>query len=302
MLIVAAVLGIYAWRASRLDIKQVERMRERSTVFDMDGKVWSRMQGENRVPVPLADVSPFFIASLLAREDTRFFSHPGVDPKGLVRAVVRTAQGQQQGGSTLTQQLARNSLEELGQRKSLDRKLLEAFVSLRVERNYTKEEILSHYMNRIYFGSGVYGIEMAAKVYFAKSASELSLRLLESLAPGASSLFSGIGASWSAQPFSVHRERGFYMHVNAEIIFYGGTHPDATVWIDGKEIKLSPDGTFRYHFKLPDGEYAIPIVAQSPDKVEKRTATLSFTRGTVRVGSVADTGQPPYLDPLIGRK
>ena len=174
VLIVALVLGIYWWRASRLDIHQVERMRERSTVFDMDGKVWSRMQGENRVPVALADVSPFFIASLLAREDTRFFSHPGVDPKGLVRAVVRTAQGQQQGGSTLTQQLARNSLDELGQRKSLDRKLLEAFVALRVERNYSKEEILSHYMNRIYFGSGVYGIEMAAKVYFGKAASELS--------------------------------------------------------------------------------------------------------------------------------
>ena len=173
-MLVALVLGIYWWRASRLDIRQVERMRERSTVFDMDGKVWSRMQGENRVPVALADVSPFFIASLLAREDTRFFSHPGVDPRGLVRAVVRTAQGQQQGGSTLTQQLARNSLDELGQRKSLDRKLLEAFVALRVERNYSKEEILSHYVNRIYFGSGVYGIEMASKVYFGKSASELS--------------------------------------------------------------------------------------------------------------------------------
>ncbi len=204
MLIVAAVLGIYAWRASRLDIKQVERMRERSTVFDMDGKIWSRMQGENRVPVPLADVSPYFIASLLAREDTRFFSHPGVDPKGLVRAVVRTAQGQQQGGSTLTQQLARNSLEELGQRKSLDRKLLEAFVSLRVEKNYTKEEILSHYMNRIYFGSGVYGIEMAAKVYFGKPAAELSL--------GEAAMIAGIiRAPTKASPFTnpkrAHAER-----------------------------------------------------------------------------------------------
>ncbi len=136
----------------------------------------------------------------------------------------------------------------------------------------------------------------------SESASELSARFAEILAPGESSLFSGIGASWSAQPFSVHRERGFFMHVNAEIIFYGGTHPDATVWVDGREIKLSPDGTFRYHFKLPDGEYAIPIVAQSPDKVEKRTATLSFTRGTVRMGDVSSTGQPPYLDPLIGRK
>jgi hypothetical protein len=137
---------------------------------------------------------------------------------------------------------------------------------------------------------------------FSESASELSQRFAEVLAPGPFSLFSGVGASWSAQPFSVHRERGFFMHVNAEIIFYGGTHPDAQVWVDGQPVKLSPDGTFRYHFKLPDGEFAIPIVAESPDKVEKRIATLSFARGTVRVGRVDDTSQPPYLDPLIGKK
>ncbi len=175
VLLVAAVLGIYAWRASRLDVHQIERMRERSTVFDMDGKVWSRLQGENRVPVALADVSEFFIASLLAQEDTRFYHHIGVDPRGLARAVVQTIKRNPQGGSTLTQQLARNSLDELGQRKSIDRKLLEVFVALRVERTFTKDEILSHYMNRIYFGSGVYGIEMASKVYFGKSAADLSL-------------------------------------------------------------------------------------------------------------------------------
>ncbi len=127
-----------------------------------------------------------------------------------------------------------------------------------------------------------------------------SLSLVESLfKPAESSLSSGFGASWSAQPFS---QRGFFMHVNAEIIFYGGTDPNATVWVDGQEIKLSPDGTFRYHFKLPDGDFAIPIVAQSPDKVEQRSATLSFVRGTSKVGKVDDTGQPPELDPLIGRK
>lgn len=136
----------------------------------------------------------------------------------------------------------------------------------------------------------------------SESASGLSGALLETLGPTTSSLFSGIGASWSAQPFSVKRERGFFMHVNAEIIFYGGTHPDATVWIDGKEIKLAPDGTFRYHFTLPDGDFAIPIVAQSPDKVEKRSATLSFVRGTSRVGDVGSTSQPGELKPLIGKK
>ena len=136
----------------------------------------------------------------------------------------------------------------------------------------------------------------------SESASGLSGLPLESLAPGPTSLFSGIGASWSAQPFSVKRERGFFMHVNAEIIFYGGTDPDATVWVDGQEIKLAPDGTFRYHFKLPDGDFAIPIVARSPDKVEQRSATLTFVRGTSRVGDVGATAQPAALDPLIGKK
>ncbi len=136
----------------------------------------------------------------------------------------------------------------------------------------------------------------------SESASGLSGALLETLGPTTSSLFSGIGASWSAQPFSVKRERGFFMHVNAEIIFYGGTHPDATVWVDGQEIKLNADGTFRYHFTLPDGDFAIPIVAQSPDKVEKRSATLSFVRGTSRTGDVGSTSQPSELKPLIGKK
>lgn len=137
----------------------------------------------------------------------------------------------------------------------------------------------------------------------SESASGLSLRLLSSeLAPTTQSLFSAIGASWSAQPFSFKAERGFYMHVNAEIIFYGGTHPDATVTVNGERIALGPDGSFRYHFTLPDGEFEIPIVAESPDKAETRSATLSFKRGTERVGDVGATGQPQDLGPLIGRK
>ena len=143
--------------------------------------------------------------------------------------------------------------------------------------------------------------KLAEKLH-SETASGLSGRYAEMLAPGPTSLFSGIGASWSAQPFSVKRERGFFMHVNAEIIFYGGTHPDATVLIDGQEIRLSPDGTFRYHFTLPDGDFAIPIIARSPDRVEERSATLSFVRGTARTGAVGATSQPAELAPLIGKK
>ncbi|HEY5706421.1 MAG TPA: DUF4912 domain-containing protein [Terrimicrobiaceae bacterium] len=92
--------------------------------------------------------------------------------------------------------------------------------------------------------------------------------------------------------------RNFFMHVNAEVIFYGGTDPRAKVTIDGKPVTLNPDGSFRYHFIFPDGVYEIPIVAVSPDGVESRSAILRFQRGTQKSGKVEDTGQPPLPPPM----
>ncbi|MEA3186848.1 MAG: uncharacterized protein QOD99_678 [Chthoniobacter sp.] len=146
-------------------------------------------------------------------------------------------------------------------------------------------------------------------------------RFAELAAPGESSLFSGvfgalaeaawgsevsswfsaIGSSWSAQPFG-EQPREFFMHVNAEVIFYGGTHPDAKVWIDGKQIALNADGSFRFHFKFPDGNYEIPIVAQSPDGVEERSASLTFERATARKGEVGATAQPQKLTTPMGQR
>ena len=116
-----------------------------------------------------------------------------------------------------------------------------------------------------------------------------------------SSLFSGFGASWSAQPFG-GIERGFFMHVNAEVIFYGGTHPQARVTIAGNPVQLQPDGTFSYHFKFPDNDYEIPIIATSPDGVETRSATLFFRRETTREGDVGATAQPAHLGEPMGRR
>ncbi|GAB4180818.1 MAG: hypothetical protein Fur0032_21860 [Terrimicrobiaceae bacterium] len=96
-------------------------------------------------------------------------------------------------------------------------------------------------------------------------------------------------------------QRGFFMHVNAEVIFYGGTDPRARVTVDGHPVALSPDGTFRYHFVFPDGDYEIPIVAISPDGVETRSATLRFERNTAKAGQVDDTAQPPLGAPMGGR-
>jgi hypothetical protein len=116
-----------------------------------------------------------------------------------------------------------------------------------------------------------------------------------------SSLFSGIGASWSGQPFS-QSGREFFMHVNAEVIFYGGTDPQAKVTIAGRPVQLQPDGTFRYHFKFPDNDFEIPIVAVSPDGVETRSAVLSLRRDTARYGEVGATAQPEYLGTPMGER
>ena len=173
--IMALVCVVYALWASTFNLDDVQQMRERSTVFDMDGKVFSRLAGENRIVVPGEAVSLYFKTALLSREDSRFYSHRGIDPVGIARAVVRnvTRGGASEGASTITQQLARNSFPLGG--KTLHRKLLEAFVALRIEQKFSKEEILGHYMNRIYFGPGGYGIETASLSYFGKHAKDLSL-------------------------------------------------------------------------------------------------------------------------------
>jgi hypothetical protein len=113
-----------------------------------------------------------------------------------------------------------------------------------------------------------------------------------------SSLSSGFGASWG-ESFGI-TQREFFMHVNAEVIFYGGTHPDARVTVGGQPIQLQPDGTFRYHFIFPDKDFEIPIVALSPDGKETRSAVLFFRRGTSRQGDVGHTTQPPYLSEPMG--
>ncbi len=115
---------------------------------------------------------------------------------------------------------------------------------------------------------------------------------------------SGAITSWSGASewvSSFGAPRSFFMHVNAEVIFYGGTDSRAKVTVDGKPIALNPDGTFRYHFIFPDGVYEIPIVAVSPDGVESRSAVLRFERGTKKSGKVDNTSQPPLTPPMGSR-
>src|ERR1051325_6718344 len=170
-----ALLMFYGGWAASFDMKKVGAMPERNTVFDVDGKIYSRLAGSNRLKISLDEVSPYFIDALLAREDTRFYQHPGVDWRGILRALVRDilTRSAKEGASSITQQLARNSLPLGG--RTLSRKLLEAMVALRIEQQFTKQQILELYVNRIYFGAGCYGVETASQAYFGKNASKLNL-------------------------------------------------------------------------------------------------------------------------------
>lgn len=144
-------------------------------VFDINGQLVSKLFEQNRIVVSINNMSPYIPQAIVANEDTRFYNHIGIDPIGIIRAVwvnIRTG-GIAEGGSTITQQLAREMF--LTQERTLTRKIKEALLALIIERKFSKQEILQAYLNQVYFGEGAYGVEAAAQVYFGKHASELTL-------------------------------------------------------------------------------------------------------------------------------
>lgn len=144
-------------------------------LYTADGKLLSRFARQDRTPVPLDSVSEHVVNALVATEDYRFYDHWGIDVIRLGSSVVKTLLGDRQGGSTITQQLARNLYAEVGTEITINRKLKEAMTALQLERNYTKPEILEMYLNTVPFGYNSFGIETGSQTYFGKSASELTL-------------------------------------------------------------------------------------------------------------------------------
>lgn len=148
-----------------------------SFIYDVNGEVVTDVAGwENRVPVTLDQVPQSLIDAFIATEDIRFWTHHGVDLRGIIRALYRDITGASitQGASTITQQLARNAFG-LGFETTITRKLQEIILAIELERKYTKQEILEMYLNQIYFGQSAYGVQAAAKLYFGKDVSEVTL-------------------------------------------------------------------------------------------------------------------------------
>ncbi len=172
---VGSVWLVYSSLARGYDLKKLGAMPERSIVYDAHGTEMGRLHGANRVVVSLAEVSPHFLNALLSREDHRFYDHGGIDYRGVARALARDLRDRAftQGASTITMQLARNSFALTG--KSPHRKLLEMALARRIEARRSKDEILELYVNRVFFGTGLYGVERGAQAYFGKPASALTL-------------------------------------------------------------------------------------------------------------------------------
>src|ERR1700749_3938489 len=173
-----AVAGVVVYVGAHLPpIQSLEIPKRPPTIqiTGMDGSVLAtrgEMAGAN---IALKDLPPYLPKAFIAIEDRRFYSHYGVDPLGIARAAVANIlhRGVSQGGSTLTQQLAKNLF--LTQERTMQRKLQEVELALGLERKHSKAEILELYLNRVYFGSGAYGVEAASQRYFGKSAKNVTL-------------------------------------------------------------------------------------------------------------------------------
>ena len=153
-----------------------------SQFYDINGNViYTTLSEERRIPVNIDKIPKHVQKAFIAIEDNRFYEHSGIDYRGTARALVSTLSGREvQGGSTITQQLAKNAF--LTQERSLTRKIREAFIAKELEHKYTKDEILSMYLNRIYFGQGAYGIESASMYYFDKHVQNLDIAEAATLA------------------------------------------------------------------------------------------------------------------------
>lgn len=162
-------------RADSFNLADIERMESATLVYDREGELVGRFFLQNRVPVTGDQIAPMMTKAVVAAEDNRFYEHDGVDFWGIVRAALKNyrAGRTKQGASTVTQQLARNSFDL--REKTYERKVVEIFLAQRIERNFSKEQIMTLYLNRVYFGSGLYGIEAAARGYFGVPAKDLNV-------------------------------------------------------------------------------------------------------------------------------
>ncbi len=183
--VVAGVNLIQSWLEDLPDYTDTDAylLSEASTILDADGNVIAELYDENRIVIDIDECSTYVLQATVAIEDERFYSHNGIDLRGILRAIVVQITGGSEGASTITQQLVRNTvLKDEQFEQTLSRKVREAYIAMYLEEVYTKDEILMMYLNSIYYGQGCYGIEAASETYFNKTCAELTLAEAATLA------------------------------------------------------------------------------------------------------------------------
>jgi penicillin-binding protein 1A len=204
-----------------------------TVLYTSDGKLLTRFARQDRTPVTLDSISHHVVDALVATEDYRFHDHWGIDTFRLLSSAIKTILGDRQGGSTITQQLARNMYTEVGSEISIKRKLKEAITAIQLERNYTKDEIIEMYLNTVPFGYNSFGIETASQTYFGKSASELDLN--------EAALMVGIlkGTSFYNPVRHPQRAIGRRNIVLTQMVKYGNLDPDTAEVVKSDTLHLS---------------------------------------------------------------
>jgi penicillin-binding protein 1A len=265
--LIGAIGGFLYWTVSDLpNIKALEEYAplETSRIYSSDGRVIAELYLERRTFVPHYQIPDHVKKAFISVEDIRFYYHPGVDFIGILRAFVYDirAGGAVQGGSTITQQLARMLF--LKPDKSIRRKIREAALSMHIERRYTKDEILGMYLNQTYFGTRSYGIEAASQTYFGKTTKELSIAdaaLLASM-PKAPSVYSPF-----KNPEKARERRSIVLKEMADHRFISKD--------EYKEAEMDSIPTSR-HFRKYDAPHFVEVLRQ---QLETKYGNELYTSG-----------------------
>ena len=259
-LFIVGVIGIFAIIIKyRLELPNIQSMVEdykpqmATTIYDKNNKVVDTLSVEAREVVKLEDVSPYIKDAFLSIEDKQFYSHHGLNFKGIARAVITTfLKGRAtQGGSSITQQLAKNAF--LTPEKTFSRKVKEAILTYQIERTYTKDEILERYLNEIYYGSGSYGIKNAAEQYFKKDVKDLNI--------AESALLAGI----PNRPTKYDPNRNLENALHRQRIIL------KEMYDDGKITKEQYDEALAYKFELENENNVKNVPANTSIIYNKRT-------------------------------
>ena len=261
-LFIVGVIAVFAIIIKyRLELPNLQSMVEdykpqmATIIYDKNNNVVDTLSVEAREVVKLEDVSPFVKDAFLAIEDKQFYSHHGLNFKGIARAVITTfLKGRAtQGGSSITQQLAKNAF--LTPEKTFSRKVKEAILTYQIERTYTKDEILERYLNEIYYGSGSYGIKNAAEQYFRKDVKDLNV--------AEAALLAGI----PNRPTKYDPNRNLENALHRQKIIL------KEMYTDGRITKEQYDEALAYKFELENEDNIKNVPANTSIIYNKRTKT-----------------------------